>query len=327
MFEATDAGVEGPSETYDYVINRLLLDDSAPTQSDRGFYGFNLDGRFSPSSQALLRAEDCGWSDHFSIIDPDQNTGTCVVGELGGGSRCGGGVDNQLPNILYTLLSYRPTFVSGGQLFAQQIDLGRYTLIVRVLGVHGVPGPSLNDPAVTIRVYPVAWPVSEDCASVQRPMQTYAVDDRSLREAGNLDTPLLEFPGCVLRGRLRQVAPQPTSAPTPMVLPLVDSARLPLHDLRLRFDLATGEATSGNLGGTLSTTEVVTALGTVVSDRLALKVIPMLGYQDVAFGGASGVNCDYPPGLISVGLGFTALRANIQPTTVSGPIPGACGSP
>ena len=51
------------------------------------------------------------------------------------------------------------------------------------------------------------------------------------------------------------------------------------------------------------------------------------GFVDIATTVDGAVTCDYPAGLIGVGVGFTALRANIRPTSVSGPIPGACGSP
>ena len=301
-----DASRQGPGETYDYVINRMIVDEgAAPDTTTRAFYGFNLDGRFSPSRTAAQRAADCSHGDYFSTLDPDQNTGTCLVGSRGVGMDCLGGVDNQLPQAIETifqLLGNRVT--TGNALLDQQINTGRYTLLVRVAGVHGTLGASLNDQSVTIRVYPVAWPTFQGCGGIQQQQQTYAVDDRSLREAGNLNAPVLDFPGCIVGGRLRQSVVSATASATPMTLPLVDSIRIPAYDVQLRFDLEGGGGQNGNLGATTLASEVQEALSATVSDERYRSAVGMLvqSFIDVASPQAdSGVSCESPHGLIRVG--------------------------
>jgi hypothetical protein len=312
----------------------MVVDESAePSRTTRGFYGFNLDGRFSPNRRVSEQEVDCSHGDYFSALDADQNgaRSTCIVGETGGGVLCQGGVDNQLPvanEVFFQLLGNR--VLSGNALLSQQINAGRYTLLVRVAGVNGALGATLNDPAVTIRVYPVAWPTFQSCEGIQQEGQTYAVDDRSLRETGNLDAPVLEFPGCIVGGRLRQRVVSAIASATPMTLPLLGSIRVPVYDLQLRFDLREGEGQLGNLGATTSAPDVVQALRAVVTDDAYRTLVDQAVESFVDVAGPrpdAGVSCDGPWGLIGVGAGFTALRARIAPTTVFGRVPGACGDP
>lgn len=323
-----DAGVEGPGETYDYVVRRMTPDEGAEPPANRGYHGFDLDARRSPSPTSLQRDPDCSHGDFYSTLDPDQNEGTCVAGMPGGGSACRGGVDNQLPNVLQTLQQFEQTLELPG-FYNRQIDAGRYTVLLRVAGVHGTLGPSLNDPSVVIRVYPVAWPAFQDCGGAERPGQDYAVDDASLRERGNLRAPVLEYPGCILRGRLRQRASRATDAVTPMVLPLMDGVGVRLRDLHLRVDLAGDEGTRGNLGGSMLVSDVVDALVATASFRHFRDAATPLTQGFVDLPGPLGSDlssCESGVGRIGVGVGFTLLRANIAATTVSGPVAGACGS-
>lgn len=331
LFEVVvaDASVEGPGETYDYVINRWMVDEGAEPPASRGFFGLNIDNRSSLSRTAQQSVEDCSHGDYFSTLDPDQNVGTCRGSTYEGGHGCRGGVDNQLANIVAVIRQFTGNLPLGDVLLNGEIAAGRYAVLLRVAGVHGAPDASLNDPDVTLRVYPVAWPTFERCEGVQSPRQTYAIDDRSLRAAGDIDRPVVEIPGCIVRGRFRPREVSATGATTPMVLPLLSDARVPLHDLAMRFDLGVDGARGGNLGGTMLQSEVASS---VVAASALLRVrdyVPgtALGFVDIpAVGEIGPAACERPTSMISVGLGFTALRANIQPTTVSGPIPGACGS-
>ncbi len=340
--EVADAGVKGPGDTYDYVLDRVIIDEPAEPPTARGFYGFNLDGRSSPEVANLQQNADCSSGDYLSVVDPDQNEVTCGDSVPGGGRGCRGGVDNQLPSFigliqlgeafghLGTGQTSQPRLNVSG-FINQQIDAGRYAALIRVAGVHGTLGSSLNDPSVVIRVYPVARPAFQDCGSLERPGQEYAVDDTSLRERGNVQAPVLEYPGCILRGRLRQRTSGLTRAATPMFLPLADGVRVPLRDLHLRIDLTEDGGVRGNLGGVVLTSDLELALATFY--RGPELVPPNWGSLANAFADLPGPfqddlwSCWNGVGAMSVGLGFTALRANVQPTTVSGPIPGACGSP
>lgn len=324
-----DLNLEGPGLTYDYVITRMVVDPGAEPPSNRGFYGFDLDGRRSPSTTAQQIAADCSHGDYFSTLDPDQNEGTCVAGAPRGGGNCRGGVDNQIANVHETMRQFSTRIPSEDEVLRAEIAAGRYAVIVRVTGVHGVPGPSFDDPSVTLRVYPVAWPAFAGCEGTQRARQTYAIDDRSLRVAGDVDQPAVEIAGCIVRGRFRARDVLAIGAPTPMVLPVMADTRLPLRDLTLRFDLGLDELTNGNLGATVAQSELATALGaSEVFGTLGRSLLPLVqGFVDVPVrvGGAS--TCDQPSSMIGVGAGFTALRAVVARSTVSGPIPGACGAP
>ncbi len=156
----TDTGATpqdaGPGATYDYVINRLLLDEGAEPPATRGFYGFNLDGRTSPSTTAQQQAADCSHGDYFSVVDSDQNMGTCAAGSAGGGMGCRGGVDNQLPNVAQTIQQFQPDLDVQGTI-NEQISDGGFLIVVRVTDVNGTLGPTLNDPSVRVLVYPYAF--------------------------------------------------------------------------------------------------------------------------------------------------------------------------
>ncbi len=77
---------DGGSSSYDYVINRFSLDEGSEAPGTRGYYGFNLDERYSPAATASQQRNDCSHGDYFSVVDPDQNMGTCASGAVGGGS-------------------------------------------------------------------------------------------------------------------------------------------------------------------------------------------------------------------------------------------------
>lgn len=185
----------GEARTYDYVINHLLLDEGAePGVTTRAFYGFNLDGRTSPSRTASQQAADCSHGDYFSTLDPDQNMGTCAAGTAGGGAACQGGVDNQLPNVGQTIMQFQASLNLQNTL-NEQVESGKFLIMVRISGVNGTLGPALNDPAVEVSVYPYAYAAFPNCANIQMANQMYQIDNRSLSTPGDLELGAAEVPG------------------------------------------------------------------------------------------------------------------------------------
>ena len=119
-----------------------------PRTHAAGVAGFNVDGRFSGPAGAA--PADCAHGDFFSTTDADQNIGTCSGGVARGGLACTGGVDNQLPELIAVLSGFG---TDVRREYADQLQRGRLTLLVRVTGVDGTPGPSLNDSDVVVTAY------------------------------------------------------------------------------------------------------------------------------------------------------------------------------
>ena len=324
-----DGGIAGP--TYDFVFTGLTIDGDGsgaapnPGSSTRGLAGFNLDGRFTgptPGAEA-----ECNHGDFFSELDPDQNMGTCAAGTARGGSGCMGGVDNQLPEIAETVDGF------GGDVRGAVAELsrnGQASILVRVSGVDGELGPSLNDDQVTVRVYPVGRPLFDDCAQIGTPGQRYAVDDASLLVAGDLARARFRFNARIVAGRLVTL---PTgSATTPdfaLDLPLGTAvATLNLFRTQLRFDLTADRALRGNLGGTTPMRDVVAAVIPALPSGVSPAVVNAViqSFVDTQDPAGDPLGCRYPNGSISLGMGFTGARAVIAPTSVRGPQPGRCGS-
>lgn len=328
----TDTGATpqdaGPGATYDYVINRLLLDEGAEPPATRGFYGFNLDGRTSPSTTAQQQAADCSHGDYFSVVDSDQNMGTCAAGSAGGGMGCRGGVDNQLPNVAQTIQQFQPDLDVQGTI-NEQISDGGFLIVVRVTDVNGTLGPTLNDPSVRVLVYPYAFANFPNCANIQMPGQSYTIDNRSLNTAGDLSSAKLQFTGSIVNGRLRVAPPPASGANTPnfsIPLSIMDmTLNLDLFQTQLRFDLRATEGTNGNLGGYLKQTTLITALTTIPAlMQFRDAAAPLIqGFVDIATG--TPASCDNPEGGIGVGLGFTARSATLSPMGAAAGTPGNCG--
>ncbi|MDB4929124.1 MAG: hypothetical protein JWM10_1608 [Myxococcaceae bacterium] len=320
--------------SYDYVINSLLVDEGAePGATTRAFYGFNLDNRFSSSRTASQVAADCSHGDYFSALDADQNMGTCTAGSTGGGSGCRGGVDNQLPNMVQTIMQFQAS-LSVQSVLRESIDDGHLVMLLRVSGVNGPLGPTLNDPAVTVTVYPYAWASFTNCASIQAPGQHYTVDNRSLRVAGDLASARFQYPASIVNGRLRVDASGSGDAtPTFAIRPPASlslgstgiSYEVSFYRTQLRLSLGETGGTSGNLGGFMRQGDVIDALVTIPAlMQFRDAAGPLIqGFVDVATGTPAA--CDAPQGGIGVGFGFSTLRAIIDPTTVTGAPPGVCG--
>jgi hypothetical protein len=338
---ATDTGTPavdgGAARTYDYVINHLLLDEGAePGVTTRAFYGFNLDGRNSPSRTASQQAADCSHGDYFSTVDPDQNMGTCMAGAAGGGTGCQGGVDNQLPNVAQTISQFQPSLNVQNTL-NEQVDTGKFLILVRVTGVNGTLGPSLNDQSVHVLVYPFAYATFANCANIQMAGQMYSVDNRSLTTAGDLSSARLQFDGSIVNGRLRVNPPAANPSAPNFSIPLAImgmNLQLNLFQTQLRVTLGATDGTAGNLGGYLRQGDLIDALTTIPAlMQFRDAAGPLIqGFVDIATAAALGdagapatAACDAPQGGIGVGLGFTTKSANIAATTVATPPSGVCG--
>ncbi|MBP6833700.1 MAG: hypothetical protein KA978_23140 [Deltaproteobacteria bacterium] len=327
----------GEARTYDYVINHLLLDEGAePGVTTRAFYGFNLDGRISPTRPANQQPADCSRGDYFSTIDPDQNMGTCMAGTAGGGAACQGGVDNQLPNVAQTIMSLQASLNVQNTL-NEQVDTGKFLILVRVTGVNGTLGPSLNDPSVHVLVYPFAYATFANCANIQMANQMYQVDNRSLTTAGDLSSARLQFDGSIVNGRLRVNPPAANPSAPNFSIPLSlqgMTLNLNLFQTQLRVTLGATDGTAGNLGGYLRQGDLIDALTSIPAlMQYREAAAPLIqGFVDIATAAALGdagapatVTCDAPQGGIGVGLGFTTKVATIATTTVATAPSGVCG--
>jgi len=319
----------GEARTYDYVINHLLLDEGAePGVTTRAFFGFNLDGRISPSRTASQQAADCSHGDYFSTVDPDQNMGTCMAGTAGGGAACQGGVDNQLPNVAQTIMQFQASLNVQNTL-NEQVDSGKFLIMVRISGVNGTLGPALNDPAVEVSVYPYAYAAFPNCANIQMANQMYQIDNRSLTTPGDLNSARLKFQGSIVNGRLRVNPPAANPTMPNFSIPLSlqgMTLNLNLFQTQLRVTPGETDGINGNLGGYLRQNDLIDALTTIPAlMQFRDAAGPLIqGFVDIATGTPTA-SCDAPQGGIGVGLGFTTKRATILPTTLATAPTGVCG--
>ncbi len=305
--------------TYDFVIHRFVVDQYAEPPSTRGFYGFNLDGRFSPSITSTQAAQDCSHGDYVSTVDPDQNRDGCT-----GGSGCQGGVDNQYANVAQLFEQFHQG-TNVGACPGQRSSRGRGLILLRVADVDGTLGPDLDDPAVTVSLYPDARPLFAECASIGQPRQPYAIDNRHLTTAGDPGSARLRFTGSIVRGRLRVAATATSALPFALGFGGTSHLRAP----QLRVSLTETSGTLGNLGGYIDQTELIETITTVPAlMQLRDALAPLIqGFADMATPARNGErSCDNPAGGIGIGVGFEAVRALVLATT-SGPVPGMCGAP
>jgi hypothetical protein len=324
-----DGGIVGP--TYDFVLTQFVIDGDKvgtaphPAIHTQGVAGFNLDGRFTGAT--ARDPEECQHGDFFSALDADQNMGTCTPGAMRGGSACTGGVDNQLPEIADTVNGFG---INVRNSIAELLSTGQTVILVRVSGVDGALGPTLNDDQVTVRVYPVGRPMFSDCARIGTPGLEYAVDDASLAAPGDFARARYRFNGRIVAGRLITAPTGSTAAPDFGIdLPLGTAvAPLSLYRTQLRFDLTMDRANRGNLGGSAPLREVVDAIVPALPSGISPAIVTTVvqSFVDIQDPAGSPTGCRAPNGSIGMGLGFAGVRATIVPMTVRGPQPGRCGS-
>lgn len=322
-----------PPQTYDYVISQYVVDGSAsgaaptPATSTVGLAGFNLDGLYSTSADAaVLGGPACGHADYFSTLDPDQNMGACASGAARGGSACMGGVDNQLPQIASTVQGLGSDLRAD---FAMQAQTGRALVLLRVEGVDGTPGPGFNDDSVNVSVYSVGRALFASCAQVNTPGSMFAVDNASLNTAGDLRSAKIRFGARILNGRLVTALSSSDTPNFSLGLPLMGmSVPLGLIKTQLRVDLTPDRAANGNLGGYAQLAPLAAMIGTVLPAGVPVSSLQALlqSLVDVQVPQGSATGCMAPNGGISIGLGFTAVRAVIAPMAVTGPVVGNCGA-
>lgn len=324
----TDAGA---GQTFDYVISALTLDNSM-TAPNAGARGYNIDSRNTGATPS--DPLDCDKSDFFSPIDSDQNMGTCTAGQPNGGAGCRGGVDNQLPVVAETVSG----LVSGtdvGALIQEQITEGKLSIIVRVEGVNGTPGPTLNDDSVTVKIYPFAHPMFANCAQVGQPGQMYQIDPDSVM-GGNVAMARYTYPGRIVNGRL-QVTTTDLSRPGFSIgIPVQERVlNLNLYSVSVRVTMGATAGTNGNLGGMILLSDLVTTLQNAQGllpagiDPATVQGI-LAGFVDIATtptnmpgaGTCTGANA----GGIGAGLGFTTTSAIVAPTVAARPSSGTCGA-
>ncbi len=275
-------------------------------------------GRFTPSATSAQAADDCSHGDYFSTVDPDQNRGSCAAGQ-----GCQGGVDNQYPIVARTFEAFQSQ-LGVQSCLSRRSSQGRGLILIRVADVDGPLGPDLDDPQVTVSLYPDALPLFAECSAIAQSGQPYAVDDLHLTIPGDPGSARLRFGGSIVRGRLRVAAPA-TSA-LPFALGIGGTSRL--RAFQLRVSLTETDGTRGNLGGHVDQTELIEtflALPRLAAFRDAAGPL-IQGFVDIATPNTDGTrSCDSPQGGIGIGAGFEAVRARITATT-SSPVDGMCGS-
>lgn len=313
-----------------YALTAVQFDADQQPPGTRGMHGFNLDGRFSSSRRAEMMYDDCNHGDFFSTLDPEQNRGACTEGSAGGGASCGGGVDNQLPALL-TTISAIGTGADVGASINNAIASGSIAIVLRIDDVDGAVGPTLDDPRVTVNLYPLSHPNFVDCDALGTPGLEYAVDNRSLSRPGDLDAPRVQLVGRITHGRLR-VAPPREATSMGLPFPLLFNGlkvNLTVFQPRLSVDLTGDRGEAGNLGGFARFADVITAvtsIGTLPVDETTIRSL-LQGFVDVSTPlGAAEPSCEFPEGGISLGFGLRAVRATLAPMAVDGPRGGACGS-
>jgi len=324
----TDTG-GGAAQTFDYVITRLSLDSSAMVPN-RGSHGYNIDSRFSPRTGGMPL--DCDKADAFSPIDADQNMGTCMAGTANGGAGCQGGVDNQLPEIVETVGGLVGGGMDIGALLQEQISSGSLAVIVRVEGVNGTPGPTLNDPEVTVKLYPFAHPMFASCANIGMPNQPYQIDPRSV-EGNDISRARFTYSGRIVNGRLQVTTNDATRPGFSLGIPVQDTTiNLNLFSVQVRVNMVDGSG--GNLGGMVLRSDLAATLA--MPGLLPAGITPetvnglLGGFVDIATDPMNrpGMgSCDMGnAGGIGAGLGFETRPATIMPMLGARPMTGTCGA-
>jgi hypothetical protein len=320
-----DAPVDaGPPRTLTFVIDQLTID---PTDSpDVPHTGFNLDGLFSTD----VDPGGCTHPDYFSLYDNDQHCAsvtnehcTGAVGCAMGDPGCMGGVDNQFPTLANTIQT-AANFDLRASLQADVTE-NRLLLVVRVTGVDDFT----TDDAVRVAIYRGYPTFSADCSGVIAG-RAYAID-RAYVLAGSTDIDsgaLSTFDGRIRAGRLQPIGEGLShSIDFPLSLRGV-TLQLPLHEFRLRANVASSSLSNGSLGGWVAAADTLRPCFGLGCDQVQRGVLG--GLVDIQVSMICDGSALTPPryGGISLGMGFHAVTAQIDPVTpiVDGPMPGTCGA-
>jgi hypothetical protein len=319
----------GPSRTYDYLINRYIVNlNQTPGQNAQPVFGFNLDNAQSPARNPPEGPPHCGSGDWTSRLDPDQNSSAngapCSVGSAG----CEGGVDNILP-ALDDALSQFFAGASVESSLNERTSSGRDLWVLRVADVNGALDDRLCDPSVTLRLYRV-YPLFTNCAMIGRPDAPYAIARNSLVDPTDPNSALFSFRAQIVNGRLRTIPSQTQDRSPSSQFALLGTFGFPgpldVYSTQIRFSFApNGALIAGNLGGYIQKQSIRSALRTFLPD-FAAALEPLLdGFVDIALPlGSAGARCDL--GGLSIGFGFLADRATLSGSILSAPAGGTCGS-
>lgn len=333
-----DGGTPAPTpsapQTFDYVISSITVDQTNgmapnPATNTAGVAGFDLDGLKSTAADAAMRGSAaCSHADFFSTLDSDQNTGTCAAGMARGGASCQGGVDNQLPEIASTVQGFGTDIRAT---LTEQLQQGKVAILIRVANVNGTPGPTLNDSAVDVYLYPIGRPMFASCSNVGMVGQSYAVDTASLMGGNDLvANARYHYSASIVNGRLR-VAPAAgqTTANFTFNLPIMDmNIPLALFKTQLRVDMTADRGANGNLGGYAQLGPLASMLGSLLPAGIPVSTVQTVlqSLVDVQDPAGNAMGCTAPNGGISLGLGFSTVRAVIQAAPVTGARMGMCGA-
>lgn len=350
--EASPSGP--PPREYVLALSSVVIDTTDdPTVP---VFGFNLDGLSSIATEE----QDCSKQDSPSALDLDQNARYLVVGgpvvpsAVCGESpqrleclydrrdpfgACRGGVDNQAPigaNAIDTIAASGPGGVRAA--LASHFANQRGTVLVRVAGVDGDPGPTLEDPDIEVQIA-AAVPAFSDGCTAAGTNREYALLRSSLRAGGaSLRDALFSVPGRIRAGRVEIAADAATTlrfdiGTLAQLRPLGFGPGAPaMHAAHLRFDLgADGSGSRGNFGAFVLGSELV---------RTAVSVFEGVGFTEDQFaaviGGlidvqVDGVCATTSPmlryGGFGVGYGMTFVPARVAtPPVVDAPAPGTCAA-
>lgn len=336
--DRTQADLSIAPGTHDFVISALHFDylegamSPNPDRHARGVPGFDLDARQSRAMFPAPGTRDCGHNDFFSELDPDQNFGTCVAGMEQGGAACVGGVDNRFDAMVEALALVG---VDPRAALTSAVREGRFAVGIRVTGVDGPLGPTLRDDRVDVLVFPVVRPTFADCAAIGTPGLTYAIDVASLMRPEDLTSATVRLEGRIEAGRLVTATPSLDATATPEIVlpaPAVSATTPPLFRLsraQLRVNLGPDHGDRGNLGGALSSTQVVSFLMStpfaMLPDSSRAPLVASLIDLVEPYRSADG--CTPPRGAMGIGFAFTLTRAVFAAVPVRGATVGGCGSP
>ncbi len=133
-----------------------------------------------------------------------------------------------------------------------------------------------------------------------------------------------------MNGRLRVAPPAAGSgANFTFNLPIMDmNIPLSLFRTQLRVDMTPDRGSNGNLGGYAQLAPLASMLGALLPAGIPASTVQTVlqSLVDVQDPSGNAMGCTAPNGGISLGLGFSTVRAVIQPMSVTGAQAGMCGT-
>jgi hypothetical protein len=307
-----DAGPLAPaSSTLDFVLDTMTIDPGQDSGGNRLLTasGFDLDDGGT--------LENCGQGDqpdYVSPLDSDQNDPPCSLNAWGIPR-----IDDQLPTVadLITQLGF-----DARQALRARLEDGHVLLALHLVGVDDL----FADDDVQLQLL-VVRDADNDCGNNFSGTGRFVVDPASYA-AGDPTQPLWHTQGKIVRGRFITPTPFDSAA----YLPVWDRFEVFSITLaQLRFDVQRDglRLLRGNYGGRVETADLVdhyAANGPGFTRQQITAVAEAI--TDLPTNGRGPDSVVQPAeavGGISIGLGFTAVSAQLLDSTQQ-PAPGACGS-